>query len=279
MMYEYCFSCLARMFAERWASLATQHIYSTVARRTAKIVTADELQRVNETNLLSEFATREEAISEVGTQARQSARARCANVLEAGVPGARVRAAELVRASARNVPGGDRECGAWCGCSDTGCRRWNLEAGGLSRCGRLRRRDRWRTFPKPRSSVRAPSLARPRRWSRGSKRMSGFTSPLASWSQARPCGLSLMVEAADRDRYVTVLQRTLRRGGQVILATFGHHGPTACSGLPVARYGADELSRILGPDFGLVSSRLDEHHTPSGRAQQFLYAHLREEAV
>jgi SAM-dependent methyltransferase len=87
-----------------------------------------------------------------------------------------------------------------------------------------------------------------------------------------------LVEAADRDRYVAVLRRTLRAGGHAILAAFAPDGPTHCSGLPVARYGADELSRTIGADFELVSSRLEQHHTPAGRSQSFVYAHLREKA-
>jgi hypothetical protein len=71
-----------------------------------------------------------------------------------------------------------------------------------------------------------------------------------------------MVEPADREGYLHVLRKTLRPGGHVILATFGPQGPTQCSGLPVER----------------LSSTLGDHRTPSGRSQQFHYAHLRQRA-
>jgi SAM-dependent methyltransferase len=87
-----------------------------------------------------------------------------------------------------------------------------------------------------------------------------------------------MVNPADRNRYLDVLRTTLRPGGHLILATFGPQGPTQCSGLPVDRYGADDIQRILGDDFELLSSTLADHHTPSGRSQQFHYAHLRRRA-
>jgi SAM-dependent methyltransferase len=83
-----------------------------------------------------------------------------------------------------------------------------------------------------------------------------------------------MVDAADRNRYLDVLRKTLKPGGHLVLATFGPQGPTECSGLPVDRYGADDVQQILGDDFTLLSSSIVVHRTPSGRSQQFQYAHL-----
>jgi SAM-dependent methyltransferase len=84
-----------------------------------------------------------------------------------------------------------------------------------------------------------------------------------------------MVEAGDREAYVEALKRALKPGGWGLIATFGPAGPTRCSGLPVDRYGAADLLRELGEGFELVSSTLDDHLTPSGATQQFLYACLR----
>jgi SAM-dependent methyltransferase len=86
-----------------------------------------------------------------------------------------------------------------------------------------------------------------------------------------------LVDEADRDRYLHTLRISLRPGGHLMLATFGPDGPTLCSGLPVHRYGEEELLQTLGQDFALISSRLDMHRTPSGTYQQFLYLHLRRE--
>jgi SAM-dependent methyltransferase len=84
-----------------------------------------------------------------------------------------------------------------------------------------------------------------------------------------------MVESDDRNAYLAALRRALRRGGHLILATFGPDGPTTCSGLPVDRYSAAALSARVGEGFELLSSRLVEHRTPSGASQQFLYVHMR----
>jgi SAM-dependent methyltransferase len=84
-----------------------------------------------------------------------------------------------------------------------------------------------------------------------------------------------MVDPSDRNAYLTTLGLSLRLGGHLILATFGTHGPQRCSGLPVARYSPDALSIILGPEFVPISSRIEEHRTPSNARQEFTYAHFR----
>lgn len=84
-----------------------------------------------------------------------------------------------------------------------------------------------------------------------------------------------MVDEADRQAYLSVLDRSLEPGGHLILATFGPQGPTECSGLPVRRYEAGTLADLLGDEYELLSSRLQDHQTPSGNLQQFTYAHLR----
>lgn len=54
-----------------------------------------------------------------------------------------------------------------------------------------------------------------------------------------------LVEPADRRRYVSQMQRSLRPGGLVILATFAEDGPDRCSGLPVQRHSVDSLRQVL----------------------------------
>ena len=80
-----------------------------------------------------------------------------------------------------------------------------------------------------------------------------------------------MVDPGDRDAYLANLRHSLPPGGQLIIATFGPEAPPTCSGLPVHRYGADELAALL-PDFELASERRPIHLTPAGREQAFVYA-------
>ncbi|MBM4336322.1 MAG: class I SAM-dependent methyltransferase [Deltaproteobacteria bacterium] len=81
-----------------------------------------------------------------------------------------------------------------------------------------------------------------------------------------------LTDAADRARYLAVLRASLRPRGHFVLATFGPEGPTRCSGLPVQRYSLDEIVALLGPGFALRAHFLEDHRTPSGALQQFLYA-------
>lgn len=75
----------------------------------------------------------------------------------------------------------------------------------------------------------------------------------------------------DRARYVEVLRAALRPGGVVVIATFAMDGPEYCSGLPVRRYGSDDLARVLGADFSAVRVRREEHTTPAGVVQPFTW--------
>jgi hypothetical protein len=81
-----------------------------------------------------------------------------------------------------------------------------------------------------------------------------------------------LVTATQREQYLSVLTVALAPKGHLILATFGPQGPTRCSGLPVRRYSADELGVLLGPSFQLRRHGLENHRTPTGRDQQFLWS-------
>jgi trans-aconitate methyltransferase len=83
-----------------------------------------------------------------------------------------------------------------------------------------------------------------------------------------------MVSAVDRNAYLATLHGSLPPGGHLILATFGPEGPGRCSGLPVHRYSAEELASAVGEIAELESAHTEDHVTPSGSIQQFLFAHF-----
>ena len=75
----------------------------------------------------------------------------------------------------------------------------------------------------------------------------------------------------EQRRYLAALRKGLAPHGHVVLATFGPEGPERCSGLAVQRYSAAALETLLGPGFQLRSSRIEQHRTPGGETQEFLY--------
>jgi ubiquinone/menaquinone biosynthesis C-methylase UbiE len=86
-----------------------------------------------------------------------------------------------------------------------------------------------------------------------------------------------LTSASDRQAYVEQVRRSVRPGGYVLVATFAEDGPEYCSGLPVVRYSADGLHSEFGTDFQLVRSEHEDHRTPGGAEQSFLYCLCRRE--
>ena len=77
----------------------------------------------------------------------------------------------------------------------------------------------------------------------------------------------------DRAAYVHQVMKSVKPGGHVIVATFSPDGPEQRSGLPVARYAPGELHQEFGPSFELLEHLSEEHKTPWGAVQHFVYCH------
>lgn len=87
-----------------------------------------------------------------------------------------------------------------------------------------------------------------------------------------------LTDPGDRSRYVERLRTALAPGGHAIVATFSPEGPEECSGLPVRRYGAEELADELGQAFALVDEARVDHTTPWETTQSFQYAVIEKRA-
>jgi 2-polyprenyl-3-methyl-5-hydroxy-6-metoxy-1,4-benzoquinol methylase len=84
-----------------------------------------------------------------------------------------------------------------------------------------------------------------------------------------------LTNARDRQQYVNAVRQSVRVGGHVIVATFAPDGPEKCSGLNVMRYSAEGLHGEFGDDFRLVESVREDHQTPFGTQQKFVYCYCR----
>ena len=80
-----------------------------------------------------------------------------------------------------------------------------------------------------------------------------------------------LTDPRDRERYVTKAHDAVWANGHVIVASFAPHGPTRCSGLDVVRYSPETMHAQFGSAFRLLESVGEEHHTPSGATQAFVY--------
>ena len=87
-----------------------------------------------------------------------------------------------------------------------------------------------------------------------------------------------LTDPRDRAAYVERLRSAVAADGHVIIATFAPDGPQTCSGLRVQRYDSTSLSRELGPEFELVETRRDTHHTPWHSTQAFQFSRFRRRA-
>jgi 2-polyprenyl-3-methyl-5-hydroxy-6-metoxy-1,4-benzoquinol methylase len=84
-----------------------------------------------------------------------------------------------------------------------------------------------------------------------------------------------LTEREDRQRYIHTVKQAVKPGGHIIVATFASDGPERCSGLEVARYDPQSLHDEFGTDFELLDSTREEHHTPFGTEQKFIYCYCR----
>ncbi|AKJ27930.1 class I SAM-dependent methyltransferase [Caldimonas brevitalea] len=81
----------------------------------------------------------------------------------------------------------------------------------------------------------------------------------------------------EREAYVRAVLRAVKPGGHVIVATFAEDGPEKCSGLPVMRYNAETLHAEFGRPFTVLGHEREEHRTPFGTVQKFIYCLCRKE--
>lgn len=80
-----------------------------------------------------------------------------------------------------------------------------------------------------------------------------------------------LTHPTDRQHYIDRVRAAVRPGGYVIVASFAADGPQQCSGLDVMRYSSDSLHHEFGQGFALIESVSENHHTPFGTEQKFIY--------
>jgi len=77
--------------------------------------------------------------------------------------------------------------------------------------------------------------------------------------------------------YVNHVKNSLKKGGWFILGTFSDKGPKKCSGLPITQYSSEKLSVLFGKYFQLIDWFNDDHLTPGGGVQNYIYCRFRKQ--
>ncbi len=96
-----------------------------------------------------------------------------------------------------------------------------------------------------------------------------FSEPFALWHDRAV--FHFLTDAPDRAAYLERLHQGLQPDGTFIVATFAQDGPERCSDLLVQRYSLEELDAVLGDRFVRVAQQTEQHQTPAGKPQSFVY--------
>ena len=80
-----------------------------------------------------------------------------------------------------------------------------------------------------------------------------------------------LTDPDEQQHYWHLVHDSVAPGGHVVIATFADDGPTMCSGLPVAQYDEAGLAAAMGERFTVLRSRREQHVTPSGGTQSFVW--------
>lgn len=90
--------------------------------------------------------------------------------------------------------------------------------------------------------------------------------------------IHFLTSPEQRQKYLNNLLKALKPDGHLIIAAFSLEAPPKCSGLPVERYSAEKLERMLGPEFLLKKKDKELHVTPGGVEQMYLYCRFQRTA-
>ncbi len=91
------------------------------------------------------------------------------------------------------------------------------------------------------------------------------------WHDEKPSDETVSYFWVSYETCLRLAEKTLKPGGILIMSTFAPDGPDKCSNLQVNRYDCDDLWRILGQKFKLISRDREIHQTPFQTQQAFSY--------
>ena len=86
--------------------------------------------------------------------------------------------------------------------------------------------------------------------------------------------LHFLTTKEDINKYASVVRRFLKPKGYLIISTFSLNGPKRCSELDIKQYSEGSMRQLFS-DFEYMKSFEEEHKTPWGTNQIFIYSIFR----
>ncbi|WP_309613676.1 class I SAM-dependent methyltransferase [Flavobacterium sp.] len=72
-------------------------------------------------------------------------------------------------------------------------------------------------------------------------------------------------------KYAELVASAVTKSGNLIIGTFSENGPKKCSGLDITQYDETKLKAFFERDFELLDSFTEDHRTPFGTIQNFIF--------
>lgn len=79
----------------------------------------------------------------------------------------------------------------------------------------------------------------------------------------------------DQAGYLSLARKWIKLGGYLILGTFSTDGPKKCSGLEISQYDESALTAAFEDGFQKIECLTEDHQTPFGTFQNFLFCTFR----
>ncbi|MBB1286152.1 class I SAM-dependent methyltransferase [Flavisolibacter sp. BT320] len=85
-----------------------------------------------------------------------------------------------------------------------------------------------------------------------------------------------LTQPAHLQAYLRIAKNAVK--GYMTIGTFSTHGPGKCSGLPIRQYNEAQLTQELQSGFTKIRCLTEDHTTPFGTSQNFLFCSFRRSA-
>lgn len=87
--------------------------------------------------------------------------------------------------------------------------------------------------------------------------------------------LHFLISEKDLKNYVELTKKHVKKGGYLIVSAFSTKGPMMCSGLDTRQFSEESMRKLFSDGFVFIKSLEEEHKTPFGVGQIFIYAVFR----